>query len=31
MVGQLEDYIVKRKKPEGVVHMFNPDTGERIG
>lgn len=29
--ARLAETVELRKKPEGVVHMFNPDTGERIG
>jgi multiple sugar transport system ATP-binding protein len=28
--ARLADTVELRKKPEGVVHLFNPDTGERI-
>jgi multiple sugar transport system ATP-binding protein len=31
MPARLADTVELRKKPEGVVHLFNPDTGERIG
>jgi multiple sugar transport system ATP-binding protein len=29
--ARLADTVELRKTPEGVVHLFNPDTGERIG